>query len=108
MSKKRLVIAVVAVFLLLAAIGSFLPSTGQPGTGGGAATQDPAGVPWADYASSVRERIDAASAAGDCDALQAEFDTADANNEATLARTGHNNADLMGYIDDRLRAAGCY
>ncbi len=74
-------------------------------TAGGAAE---AGVPWADYASGVRVRIDGLANEKDCAGLQAEFDTADANNAATMARVGHNNADLMGYIDDAMRRAGCY
>ena len=47
-------------------------------------------------------------AAKDCTGLQSEFDAADANNAATKARTGHNNAELMGYIDDLMRKVGCY
>ncbi len=46
--------------------------------------------------------------AKDCRGLQTEFDNADANNVATQTRTGHNNASLMGYIDGKLRDAGCY
>jgi hypothetical protein len=30
------------------------------------------------------------------------------NCDATYNRTGHNNAKLMGYIDEALQAAGCY
>lgn len=53
-------------------------------------------------------RIDALASSKDCDGLQAEFNTADANGAATMSRTGHNNALLMGYIDSKMRAAGCY
>lgn len=65
-------------------------------------------VPWDDYAAQVKITIDDLAIAKDCTGLQAQFDTADANNEATMTRTGHNNADLMSYIDDKLRTAGCY
>lgn len=65
-------------------------------------------VQWADYAPDLQDRIDALEAAGDCGELQNEFDTADANNAATHERTGHNNTQLMKYIDEALRAAGCY
>lgn len=65
-------------------------------------------VPWADYDPSVKARIDSASATRDCTTLQSEFDTADANNAATLRRTGHNNAALMNYIDDAMKSADCY
>lgn len=61
------------------------------------------GVQWGDYAPGLQARIDAEN----CTALQAEFDQADANNAATKARVGHNNAKLMVYINDRIKAAGC-
>jgi hypothetical protein len=66
------------------------------------------GVPWRDYASDLKPRIDGLAAAADCAGLQREFDTADANNAATRSRTGHSNTDLMAYIDDAMRGAGCY
>lgn len=65
-------------------------------------------VPWEDYDASVKERIDSMGSAADCSGLQTEFDTADGNNEATMNRSGHNNADLMDYIDEWLVIAGCY
>lgn len=74
----------------------------SPSPGGGS------GVQWEDYDLSVKQRIDSMARDGDCAGLQAEFDTADANNDITMNRTGHNNARLMGYIDDQLDAAGCY
>ena len=64
-------------------------------------------VPWSDYAASVKTGIDAAAAAKDCVSLQTSFDNADANNQATMTRTGHNNAALMSYILDARTAAGC-
>ncbi len=66
------------------------------------------GVPWNDYASSLKSTIDSLADAGDCSGLQSQFDAADANNDATMSRTGHNNAELMKYIDGKLRAADCY
>jgi hypothetical protein len=44
----------------------------------------------------------------DCQGLRREFDSADANNAATLSRTGHNNAALMDYIDQNMKEAGCH
>lgn len=67
-----------------------------------------ANVPWSDYDASVQAGIDAQTEAKDCAGLQAAFETTDANNEATMSRTGHNNADLLRYIDESLRLAGCY
>lgn len=66
------------------------------------------GVPWGDYSPAARTRIDTLAVGNDCPALQAEFDQAEANGAATLTRTGHNNAELMGYIDTAMRDAGCY
>lgn len=65
-------------------------------------------VPWEDYDPSVKETIDRMAKAGGCPGLQEQFDIADQNNEATMARTGHNNADLMDYIYEAMRDAGCY
>jgi hypothetical protein len=65
-------------------------------------------VEWEDYDASVTVRIDDLQSAADCAGLQGEFDTADANNAATLDRTGHSNLNLMTYIDEALRLAGCY
>jgi hypothetical protein len=44
---------------------------------------------------------------GDCIGLQAEFDTADANDDAQRDRVGEGNADLMAYIDQGLES-GCF
>lgn len=65
-------------------------------------------VPWEDYAPTVKQDIDAMTADKDCTGLQAEFNTADANNQSTMNRTGHSNADLMAYIDNAMKIAGCY
>ena len=73
-----------------------------------APTQATSGVPWADYAPALQSHIDALAASANCPALQEQFDNTDANNDATMSRTGHNNAALMGYIDQTMRAAGCY
>lgn len=79
-------------------------ATGLAACSGGAAND----VPWEDYAPSVRTEIEAAAQARDCPALQKRFDAADSTNEVTRKRTGHNNADLMNYIDGLMREAGCY
>jgi hypothetical protein len=46
----------------------------------------------------VRDRIDELSANEDCLGLQAEFDTADRNN----------NAKVMDLVDEVMRSTGCY
>lgn len=91
--------------LVAFAVGALWITAVVAGCGGSPAS---AGVPWADYAPSIRAGIDAAAGRRDCDELQLAFDTADANDDATRARTGHGNAELMRYIDGKMRAAGCY
>lgn len=60
------------------------------------------------YSAAVQTRIDEMAERRDCAGLQAEFDTASRNDTATRSRTGSGTADLMGYIDGKLRAAECY
>lgn len=75
---------------------------------GDAAVQREVGVQWADYPPSLQAKIDALALAKDCDALQVEFNQADATNLATQSRIGHNNFELLKYIDDKQRAANCF
>lgn len=64
-------------------------------------------VQWADYEPQLQARIDALAVTKSCPELQAQFDAADTNGAATMTRTGHNNAKLMKYINDKMTAAGC-
>lgn len=73
-----------------------------------AACGPPTPMDWSGYHPSVKERIDALAAARDCAGLQREHDVAWQNDDAQRARTGRGTADLMDYIDDKMRAAGCY
>ncbi len=73
------------------------------GCGGGNA-----GVDWSNYDSSVKARIDGLEAAADCEGLQDEFNTADANDSVQRERTGTGNVELMTYLDELMRDAGCY
>jgi hypothetical protein len=91
------------VFAVLIGLG-VVQAIGRSGSPSGGSAGG--GVQWDDYAPGMQSRID--GLATDCDALQQEFDNADANNAATMSRTGHNNAELMKYIDAKLRTAGCY
>jgi hypothetical protein len=65
-------------------------------------------VPWGNYAPNVRVVIDDAYAAQDCQTLQQQFDSAFANNDAQRTRTGEGNDDLLRYLDEALKQAGCY
>ena len=95
------------VFVALLAASGCTPSD-DSGRGGAGGSGGSGGVPWQDYAPNLQSRIDDLADAKDCTALQSEFDVADANNAATRTRTGHNSADLMTYIDGKMRSAGCY
>ena len=59
---------------------------------------------WENYDSTLKERIDSAN----CQQLQEQFNIAEANSDSQMARTGSNNAVLMGYIDDRMQMKKCY
>ena len=65
-------------------------------------------VPWDNYAPSVQSRIQSMIAAENCAGLQREFDSADANDDATRRRTGIGNSALMAYLDEAMADAGCY
>lgn len=102
---RRIAPILIAAFLLTGCFASPPPVVpAEPAE----PTSARADVPWDDYSADVKTRIDDATQNADCDALQKEFDTADANNDATAARTDHNNAALMTYIDEALKLAGCY
>jgi hypothetical protein len=115
-TRRRPTLASVAVFLAAftialavgAGIGSLAlaacgtaPAPDEPPV---SATATPPAVPWGDYAPGLQARLNATA---DCSKLQDEFDAADANNAAELARTGHNNAALMTYIDWLQTRLGC-
>jgi hypothetical protein len=80
---------------------------GVAACGGGGGGGDGPNVDWSNYSPAVRSRIDQAAAAKDCALLQSEFNTADSNDDAQRARTGNGNADLMSYIDAKMKSAGC-
>ncbi len=62
---------------------------------------------WSAYSPVVRERIEGLETSGDCAGLQAEFDTAEANDQGQKQRTGRDNADLMGYLNGAMDRLGC-
>lgn len=64
-------------------------------------------VDWENYHPQVKQRIDSLAKQGDCAGLQAQFEMAEALSSAQKARTRDGNADLMGYIDQKLEEAGC-
>jgi hypothetical protein len=100
--RTRWIIAIVALLIIGTAIAA--RPIGQQGSGAGS---NPS-VQWADYAPDLQSRIDGMRASKDCAGLQTEFNNADTNNAITMTRTGHNNAELMSYLDAQQRAAGCY
>jgi hypothetical protein len=65
------------------------------------------GVPWEDYASDTRSRIDAMAGLQDCPDLKRMLSAASRSNDATIAQTGHDNSELMAYISAAMQEAGC-
>ena len=59
---------------------------------------------WSKYEYGLKSRIDNSN----CNELQKEFNNAADNSDIQRARTGEGNSLLMGYIDEKLRAKGCY
>jgi hypothetical protein len=100
-SGRLVIVAFVGIAIVLV-----LVAVAGGGLRGG--TSSGSGVPWEDYNASLKGQIDSLARSRDCAGLQAQFDAADANHAATPARTGHNNAELMKYIDGKMSAAGCY
>lgn len=98
----------VILALIIVGVFGYIATQSRNGPNAPPAAAPAAGVPWGDYAATLRSKIDGMGASKDCTGLQAEFDAADRNNAATMSRTGHNNAQLMGYIDTTMRTAGCY
>jgi hypothetical protein len=101
---RNFILLIGGIVLAIVVLGWLGGRSATPSPGGGTTT----GVQWADYTAGLQGRIDSLAASKDCDALQDEFDNADANNAATMSRTGHNNAKLMAYIDGKMDGAGCY
>ena len=100
--------AVAAILLTGCSVSKTRDEPVEESTAGVVQTKDRTEVEWADYDASVKTTIDELETAKDCAGLQSQFDIADANSEATMNRAGHSNAKLMAYIDEGLKAAGCY
>ena len=65
-------------------------------------------VKWSNYSPMVKTRIDNFVKEKDCNGLQSEFDAADKNSDLQRNRTGEGNADLMAYLDEKMKECGCY
>lgn len=100
---KSKITAIVFMFLLVLAGCSSAPAESPEPRANERTT-----VPWQDYAPEVKVRLDEMMEAKDCSGLQAQFDISYSNNDVTMSRTGHNNADLLSYTDEALQIAGCY
>ena len=64
-------------------------------------------VPWATYASQLQPRVDAATATGNCAALQAFLSAAKTTSRAHEKATGFPNDALVSYIQAAQHRAGC-
>lgn len=65
-------------------------------------------VNWAEYGDGMQGLIKDTYNKKDCYTLQGFFDLAVQNNDEHASVFGHNNANLMHYIDELLRSANCY
>jgi hypothetical protein len=108
MRRRSVALGAVIVFAILAVVGSTMAPRAPSSGGSPSSAPEGATVLWSDYAADLHTRIDSLTSGRDCPGLQREFDAADANNAATLSRTGHNNAALMDYINQNMKTAGCY
>jgi len=64
-------------------------------------------VPWATYASQLQLRVDAATATGNCTALQVLLTAAKTTNQTHEKATGFPNDALVSYIQAAQHRAGC-
>jgi hypothetical protein len=64
-------------------------------------------VPWATYSSQLQPRIDAATATGNCAALQVLLTAAKTTSQAHEKATGFPNDALVSYIQAAQQQAGC-
>ena len=64
-------------------------------------------VPWATYASQLQPRVDAATATGNCAALQVFLSAAKTTSRAHEKATGFPNDALVSYIQAAQHQAGC-
>jgi hypothetical protein len=64
-------------------------------------------VPWATYTTQLQQRIDAATATGNCAALQVLLTAAKATSSAHEKATGFPNDALVSYIQAGQAQAGC-
>jgi hypothetical protein len=94
--RRLLAVCIVAIVVLL--MGRGVLERGDP-TG--------EAVQWTDYPAELQVTIERHVAAADCDGLRTELRSANATNQATLVRTGHDNARLIAYLGDQLRALRC-
>ncbi len=99
-------IAIVAASMVLA-VGS--SDSGEASVGAGPTSPDNAeAVNWSKYAAEVKARAAQLVRNKECSGLPRELDRAADNSEATRSRTGQSNSDLMDYLDNAMRASGCY
>jgi len=64
-------------------------------------------VPWATYNSQLQQQIDAATATGNCAALQVLLTAAKTTSQAHEKATGFPNDALVSYIQAAQQQAGC-
>jgi hypothetical protein len=105
--RKAPILVTIGLCFVLGGCTTSAPDDRNGGPERPATTAEAAEVDWENYSPSVQTRIDELGANKDCAGLQGEFDTAEANNANQREGVGDGNTDLMSYIDDKLKEAGC-
>ena len=94
--------------LVVGAVLMAFATTACSGQTAATASAEPAAaVQWQDYTSDLQSSIDQLAVAKDCAGLLAQIDAAENNKDATIDRTGHDNAQLISYIHAAIATAGC-
>lgn len=94
---RVIVVSIVVTLLALVALNRW----GLNGSGS---------VDWNSYQPGLKTTIDQWAAIPDCEGLQSIFEQSSQKQveDAQRASSGHGNEVFRGYLDDKMRAAGCY
>lgn len=94
---RRWVVVVVAAVVLVAIVVAMLLLRPDPG----------GAVLWENYPTGLRDDIEDAAEAGDCETLEAlRLEAVETENDQ-IVETGVGNETLIRFIDDQLGVAGC-
>jgi hypothetical protein len=87
----------------IAAQSASQSSSALPSTSVGTRTE----VIWADYSLGLKSDIENATVSKDCRGIQTFFGLTTATEDSMKAAKGHGNANLVSYLNESLKLAGC-